>query len=345
MGTLHQQFVIMLIIGITTSLQADFFLFRKMEHAETKKIVCLLYDVHASIISDSEIYEGIRREIDKIVEELSKYKGERDPSKANEMFFNRFRDQMHILQSITPNLVKQQADLADLINYCSLVVEDWSNFDIEEFTTYMIHPKIIHKYSAFIRKAMGKEWQYGDIVYRAFVSPMSGIGKKIAGSFSEGKFVPVGLSYFYNPDSRHAVVSGVAKVVDDNTIKAIDQLFTTYKQSMIVVAEGYNHMVAIAKMLDDKGYQTAQLIMSDDLLRRSQLNKKLSDFLEDLKNNVKPKLEIETKIGDVIVPDWVYFLIADPLDLRKVFAEEFPEVFKNDEALLSLQHNLSLMGL
>jgi len=342
MGTLHQQFVIMLIIGITTSLQADFFLFRKMEHPATKKIVCLLYDVHASAISDAQRVAQLDSEIKKSITDVL------SSAKLSSTFMQdivlpleeKIQSTADQLKGYLPHLQQQQKDLMGLIDYCSLIIEDWFNAK-NYIIAINFNSTELNGYFGLIA---GKNAEYGQIIYRKYVSPMLGIGKRIAGSFSYGEFIAIDSKYFYNPDPRGGTASGGGpEAVDNNSIKAIDQLFGKYNQSIVVVAEGYDHIVAIAKMLENKGYRTTKLIMSDDLLRRSQLNKKLSDFLEDLKNNIEPKLNEEENISG-IASDWVYFLVADPLDLRKVFAEEFPGIFKED-ALLSLQNNLSLMGL
>jgi len=325
---------------MTIPISADFFLFRKMEHAETKKIVCLLYDIHASTISDptlaAQLDDGIEKSIDQLFKELH-IKGLLQSYANLSRLFEDIDKTVMQLKRIMPHLVQQQDNLLELIKYFSLIIEDWR--DIKSGRGMIaLKPESL---TTYFERLAGKSKIYGNIVYRTHISPMLGIGISLTGSFSAGEVISVGTTYFYNPDMRRGKAYSEESMEEVNTatVDAINQLFTKYKQSMVIVAEGYKHIVAIVKVLESQGYTTTPLIESDDLRLRMKSDEKLSGFMNALKGGDSKKLDQINVTNDLI-----YSLIADPLDLRKVFAEEFPGIFKED-ALLSLQNNLSLMGL
>ena len=61
-----------LILFIAINSKADFFAFQKLVHTDTKKIVYLLYDTHASIVADSSVAEKIMKDVNLIISDPGK---------------------------------------------------------------------------------------------------------------------------------------------------------------------------------------------------------------------------------------------------------------------------------
>jgi hypothetical protein len=300
---------------------ADFFAFRKLVHPQTKNIVYLLYDTHASIIGDSSREDALLTHMDLLVDEMV------NGAQIKENFFDAYKRRQESLEKITnqlallrnnkPNLIKQHTDLAAVVkkHQMSLINEDWSDLEQElilfplggDFRSYYVNP------------ILGYQEKHNDHTYRVNVSPMLGMGKTVAGTFTKCKFVSVGDAFYYNPDRRNCLFAkcryeGGTQEVDANTLQAIDFLFTKYHQTKVVVAEGYNHCMAIAhELVTHQGHIAENLLVSPELA--TQCTGDLALFLTALENNDS----VETERIEENYPELTYTLIASPLDIQALF--------------------------
>ncbi len=300
---------------------ADFFAFRKLVHPQTKNAVYLLYATHASIIGDSSREETLLAEIDLLVDEMASNAQRRenffDACKHRQESLEKITNKLNLLRNNKPNLVKQHNDLAEVVKkqQISLINEDWS--DLEQ--KLMLFPFGGDFRNYYVCPILGYQEKHNDHVYQVNVSPLLGMGKTVTGKFTECKFVPVDNAFYYNPDRRNCLFAkchyqGGTQEVDENTLYAINELFTEYHQTRVVVAEGYNHCIAIAhELVTNQGYVAEKIFVAPELA--IQHNGDLALFLAALENNDS----IQTERIEESYPALTYTLIASPLDIETLF--------------------------
>lgn len=298
----------------TSPLCADFFAFQKLIHPKTGKIIYLLYDAHGTKNANPE---GAKVLYQQIMEKINKFrtlfkKGLYSEDLSNEIINNttKYREQFF------PNLIKQQNDLTDIVKTysISLVNEDWYQYH----SATLLHPK--HYYPRFVLG--GKPRNYPDEV-----QPMSGIGEKLTGEFKQNVLQPIEktTAYYYNADHRSgSYTSESNRKLEANTIKAIDELFTTYNQNSVIVAEGADHLRHILPQLVQQGYIAEKPIISDALQKKS-------NELSYLKALLKYKFENDETDINKLSDDEInaqksvanHALIDYPINLKEIFAKEF----------------------
>jgi hypothetical protein len=299
-------FFLFLLLGFHC-LRADFFACLKLEHPIAKKKIYLFYDIHSSVIADSDLDKSLLDQIYKInkdwaqLQPLVKLINYKENLNKILIKFSEWRNNL-------PNLVKQHNDLANLVkNFgISIISEDW--FDPEgSFELNSFHPNCLLK---LIYRLIGKEKNYKNSIFRIGVSPLFQIGKTVTGKFTVNTFVPIGKAYFYNPDDRGGNQINNSKV-DDSILKAIDKLFTDYNQTKVIVAAGCSHITKIAHELVKNGYISSNLIVNKKLNEVRLSSKPINDFLNNIeKNNCNlSNLDDES----------IYKLISNPLDLQQLF--------------------------
>lgn len=297
---------------ISIDIKADFFAFRRLMHPQTKKVIYLLYDAHASLVIDPNLANITNTEIDKIARNAPMNVKELKPLEENE----EINSKLDSYRRNMPNLLKQQQDLLDLTNkyLISLIDEDWPwPSDLVSIAFKKVSNKYIGRY-------FGSSRQYKDKFYALQVTPLLDIGKKLTGKFTKKEFIPLATgAYFYNPDDRWSIGIGgnsvECKAMDATTLKAIDSLFTKYNQHAIIIAEGLEHISEIAQALVDRGYSPGPMIISQDLAKRRTESPDLNQYLNIIETNKK----LPTFYDDSID----YALIANPLDIQKLLESEF----------------------
>ena len=323
--------LIMAPIITASSLYADFFAFRKLVHPQTKKTVYLLYDAHASNQADKGLTRRIMRKVHKIMQDPAKKQYRKEIIGNSERTvlipWEENEEINKILASFKynfPHLIQQQKDLLKVLrrHKISLINEDWPPFDFSK-RLMTFGSSDLNKH--FVNWYMGAPSNDGRFV--EYVTPMLGLGKEITGSFSVQKFVPLKTGgYYYNPDKRRFLgIQGdgpeACELIEELTIKAIDDLFAEYNQSAVIISEGYAHAEAIANdLVLNKGYHAEPLIISNDLAIRRKENPKLDAYLKQIESigRQEKKLIIPCNESDAIN----YSLIAQPLDLGAIFDTE-----------------------
>ncbi|MDR3646669.1 MAG: hypothetical protein P4L22_03955 [Candidatus Babeliales bacterium] len=331
------------ILFITISLKADFFAFRRLIHPETKKVIYLLYDVHASIPNDPSLSNEIINEIKSIIKDPSKIAYYKKTIGSEEYKFKvPWYNNEHIKNKLLsfadnlPNLSKQHNDLLDIIknNKISLINEDWPP------RMPYIGMKEEKELNKLIKRHLGTTVYYKKTyTYIAFVTPLLGIGEKLTGKFTESKFVALSTgAYYFNPDFRNPnQISSRQqnKEIDNLTLQAIDILITQYNQSSIVIAEGFSHIQAIARnLVNDQGYVAGPFIISEDLEKRRKEDPEIDKELEIISSFEKANWD-----GELNNPDnFNYSLVLKPLNIKAVFnahlfnnpeLEDFYNIYKN----------------
>ncbi len=311
-----------IVIGLPAYVKADFFAFRTLQHPVHKDVVYLLYDAHASIEKDPLLNQAIEEKLLRDIWDNVQDPKNNSIEKAYKAFFNGL-DQIDARESIMineqlPNLIRQQTDLVNVVrnDHMSIITEDWP-YPIRNLLS--LREAELHKYA---NKVLGSQDKYEENVFRLYTSPLRNMGKKILGKFTQLKLnvIPGADTYFYNPDSR-ATGAGYQvsdRAIDGHILTAIKKLARDYHQKSIIVAAGYSHSVAVAHDLVEKeGYVAGPLIISVDLARKRATHARVNTFLLEVEaNNVSFVQKYNLKNEDI------YALIADPLDIKKVFADQ-----------------------
>ena len=302
-------------------LQADFFAFRKLTHPDTKKTVFVLYDTHCTIES-----EEAKEKSDKIQETIEQCK-----IPVQDSDIDLLKKQISDCRNTLPNLTKQHNDLKEYLQKynVSVIVEDSCRIPIVKIVE-RAQSKVdkIHQmlaYDHFLPQYIGRQFRHGTKTYSGPLSPMAGLGEALVGKHTVDEFVKFGKkAYFYNPDVR---VDGYHKdghqVVDTNTLKAIETLFTTYNQSSVVVAEGANHSVHIVRDLVKKGYIAGDLIISEALAQKRKESAVLNSYIQHL---IDHDAEQAVSVSHRESAEDQYNRIAEPLDIAAIFQKEFANV-------------------
>lgn len=299
-------------------LQADFFAYRKLTDPKTENNVYLLYDIHATVDFKPETTKILEKQLNEAGKKFLK-----EEHSAPSAFAKKEQKTFSLIRENFVNLLKQQQDLASAIKTynISIINEDWIKTKPSNFET-------IGKESRFARiinKYIGNPVNAHNLYYREFITPMSGLGEILTGHYKQLEFQKITNTnaYYYNADQRTeswaCKKEEKCKEVNDYTIIALEKLFTDYKQSKVIICEGYAHIVAIAhELVTQKGFQQSDLIISDALKKQRNNIKNIDQLLSAFENN-------DSKEEDSIelTNEEIYYLINDPINIKAIFEEEF----------------------
>lgn len=336
----------LLILNII-SIHADFFAFRKLKNPTTKNTLYFLYDIHASLEKDSKFAESLKPLINEIISDSMKPGSVLDMYKQIEAGISRLDNEIiKPIRNNLPNLIKQHNDLIDIVHRynVSLIDEDWPN--IGDTNNIMMAFTIGKRQSFFeyLAKNIHTQEKCSNFVYREGVSPLSGMGKSLTGRFTKKEFVNIKEGvYFYNPDTRlDSLYEEYNREIDSIILHAITSLFTLYNQQSIIIAAGYDHIVAIEYELGKQGFKADDLVIDAELVK--QKNPIIEQFIKNIQNNNYQAFLKKTSDNQEEI---ICALVRHPLDIKKIFETQIDSIssesileksfsfFTNNIALLS----------
>lgn len=333
MITLHR-FCIALLAVVPLFVRADFFAFRKLTHATTGNIVYLLYDLHITAMkNDDATDKALGLLLQKYHEGQEKC---RNIDGSKDLVENKYKSKQSIKDtyqpdiiklhqdylSTFPNLAEQHEKLSNIVKEfeISIITEDWPT--IESASREVIDT---YKPSVQERALTGNLGVFQGVAFCSGITPLIGLGRSICNKFTIKELVKIPgkeNAYFYNADHRgmssYIPSKDESDMVTQNSLDTLKIMLSDPNQKKVIIAQGATHCMDICADLIKQGYSAESLVISNHLETGVKNNKDVANFLQAVKENNTKKADEYGDNADVKIA-----VIADPLNIAKVFEKEF----------------------